>query len=188
MLFWVRFSSYLHISLFFSHHWVGSRYMTFSLKLNQKLHSQLFARIQFRGSKQDQSEMEKISRSHKVWTSGPQHQPFHSADHSCLYALCANIDTALVSWCLPPLQGNHLATCVVVLARKMPECAMGLHDHLYFGVIEASGLSLSMRQVYTQPWELKSAPESSCTALYFYSTRSRSHWRFLLRMDRRYTK
>lgn len=44
-----------------------------------------------------------------------------------------------------------------------------LHDHLHFGVIEASGLLLNMRKMLnSQPWELRSSSGSSCIALNFF--------------------
>lgn len=45
------------------------------------------------------------------------------------------------------VQANDFAIYTMVLSQKMLEFAMGLHDHLCFGRVEASGLSLSMRQV-----------------------------------------
>lgn len=59
------------------------------------------------------------------------------------------------------------------------ECDVLLHDHLHFGLTEASGLLLSMRKMLkSQPWEFRSASESSYTALIFFIPGNRRHWRF----------
>lgn len=53
------------------------------------------------------------------------------------------------------------------MCHDSEECVVLLHDHLHFGMIESSGFLLSMKKMYTQPWELRNAPESSCIAFNF---------------------